>query len=230
MSSYRQRPVVRLPVLAVAFAGTLALSACTQVTLTAADPTQSSSPVAPSPSSSAAAPPSPSPTPSPTPSASSTTAALPTDCTNVVERASYTTTFRDTPLNDPGVVDAANAGPLTPMPSAVDAAPSDVVFNAVSLRCVWRDPSADITAISIEYSIVGGATAASYLGELAASGYQCTAALGGNKCQQLGVEPQYGVDVAHTVFARDGIVISVNQANFPTDNLISKLVGAVWGA
>lgn len=207
----------------------LALTACSQVSLTAIDalPTSSASPATPSTSAPRTA------SPGPSPSASSKTstapAAIPTACSKVVSPDAYATIFGGTPLNDPKVVGPSDSETLTPMPSETGAAPGDIVFNAVSLRCVWRDPAADITGISIEYSRVEGSVATAYLAELEASGYSCGDAAGGVRCQQTGIEPQYQVDVAQTVLARDGIVISVNQANFPTDNLLSQLAVAIWG-
>ena len=201
----------------------VSLSACTPVALTA---------VAPSPSASESTQPEPSPsespTPTPTPSASAVPANVPTDCRKVVDAASYDGFFQGTPLNDPGFVDPTLVGPIAPVPPPAGASAGEAVDSAVELRCIWRDPNADITGMSIEYSRVDPAIATQYVTDLAAQGYTCTDANGGRQCQLVQPNEQYPVDEANTVLARGGVVIDVQQANFPTVNLMAALAAVVW--
>ena len=205
----------------------VSLSACTPVALTAVEPSPSASEtIQPEPSPNES--PSASPTPTPSPSASVVPANVPTECTKVVDAASYDGFFQGTPLNDPGFVDPTLVGPIAPVPAPTGASAGEAVASAAELRCIWRDPNADITGMSIEYSRVDPAIATQYVADLAVQGYTCSDANGGRQCQLVQPNEQYPVDETNTVLARGGVVIDVQQANFPTVNLMAALAAVVW--
>ena len=215
------RPPLALSIIAISTAA-LSLSACASVILTGPEP-------APSASVSEPVDPTVSPSPAPSPSASVRPAVIPTDCSKVVSAASYDGFFMGTPLNDPGFADPTLVGSIAPVPPPAGATPAEAVYSAVELRCIWRDPNADITGLYIDYSRVDATVAAQHLEQLAAEGYTCTDANGGRQCQVVFPNEQYPVDEGHTVLARDGVVIDVRQANFATVNLMAALTAVVWG-
>jgi len=165
---------------------------------------------------------------SPSPSATARSVALPKDCLSVVKKTRYEPTFGDTPLNDPGVVDAADAGVVEPTPSPAGATASEVLANAVELHCVWRDPGADITYLEVSMAHVDSAVATGYLTELASKSYSCTDTLGGRSCTLVKPNEQYPVDEGYTSFLRDDVFISIAEANFPSPSLLADMVAALW--
>jgi hypothetical protein len=140
----------------------------------------------------------------------------------------YTAIFGDTPLNDPAVVGSEGAGKVEPTAAPAGATAQEVLSSATQLRCIWRDPNADITYLEATVATVDTAIAATYLDGLPAGGYTCTEANGGRQCQLIKPNEQYPVDEGHTEFVRDAVYISVNQANFPTKNLLGAIVATLW--
>jgi hypothetical protein len=168
------------------------------------------------------------PSVSPSPSPAAREIALPAECASIIEPERYSATFGDTPLNDPGVIDAADAGTVEPTPSPAGATASEVLSNAVQLHCVWRDPGADITYLELTMAHVDSAVATGYLTELSGKGYSCTDTLGGRSCGLVKPNELYPVDESYTSFLRDGVYLSIAEANFPAPNLLADLVAAVW--
>ncbi|CAN5517790.1 hypothetical protein BH10ACT4_BH10ACT4_10250 [soil metagenome] len=191
--------------------GALALGGCTGGT--------TPSPAAPSPSAAES---------SPSASATTRSIALAKDCPSIVKQERYAATFGDTPLNDPGVVDAADAGAVEPTPSPAGATASEMLANAVELHCVWRDPGADITYLEVSMAHVDPAVATGYLTELAGKGYSCTDTLGGRSCGLVKPNEQYPVDEGYTSFLRDDVFISIADANFPSPRLLADMVAILW--
>jgi len=178
-------------------------------------------------------------TTAPAPSPGPAVASIPTDCTDIVDAATYASTMGDTPLNDPDFF-TGQTGQLQPSPAPEGADPGEVVQAATQLTCGWRDPRADITGLFVDVATVDSATASSYpawLADPAAAQselrngvvYDCTDRLGGTVCQYSRVEEQYGTTSAETVLVRDDVVVSVTQSNYPTDDLLGAIVTRIWG-
>ena len=198
--------------------------------------------VAASPKTSSSPSPAASPSTGPTPSAFSTTrpASIPTDCTDLVDAATYAATMGDAPLNDPAYF-GQPMGQVTPTAPAADSDPREVVSAGDVLRCGWADVRADITGLFADVSTVDAATASSYPAWLAEKRestspfwldgvvYDCSEAYGGTMCQYATTDPMYGVDMADTVLVRDGVVVTVTQRNVPTDDLMGSIVTRLWG-
>ncbi|MBD8703025.1 hypothetical protein SOM11_01835 [Frigoribacterium sp. CFBP9039] len=229
--------------LAVATAGAALLAGCT------------SSPVDPDPSMDATTSSSPSPvatevataptatppaSPAPTDAVEPASASIPTDCTDVVDAETYAATMGDAPLNDP-VQYQGPMGQVTPTTPAADADLREKVDAAGVLRCGWRDPRADITGLRVTVSVVDAATAEAYPAWLAefrepstvfwldGVAYDCSDGYGGSFCQYTTEDEMYGVEMSDTVLVRDGVVVTVVQANVPTDDLMGSIVTRIWG-
>ena len=168
------------------------------------------------------------PAATPTPMPSENPVVLPDDCLDIVAPQVYDAIFQGTPLNDPAVVEANEVGALTPGPPDASATPDQAVEDATQLRCVWRDPAADVTFLQAEFATVQPTVAEAYLSALPGLGYTCGETLGGLRCQIVGTSPLYPVEEGTTVFVRDDVVITVEQANFPTTNLLAEIVGGIW--
>ena len=178
-------------------------------------------------------------TTAPAPSPEPAVASIPTDCTDVVDAATYAATMGETPLNDPGSF-TGQTGQLQPSPAPEGSDPGEVVRAATQLTCGWRDPRADITGLFVDVATVDSATAASYPAWLADPTaaqtelrdgvvYDCTDRLGGTVCQYTRVEEHYGTTFAETVLVRDDVVVTVRQSNFPTNDLLGAVVTRIWG-
>jgi hypothetical protein len=201
-----------------------------------AKPAPSASPTAtsaPTPSDSAKPAPAPS-APEPKPEATAAVASVPNDCKAVVPQSKYTGFFGETPLNDPGFVGEEGGeyytptGAIKPSDAPTGATAREKVESQTELRCIWRDPRADISGLSVEMASIEPAISKEYMASLASDGFKCEAVDNGQRCQETHQEAQYGVDVANTVFVRDSTVITIWQANFPTNNLLKSLTSTVW--
>ena len=185
--------------------------------------------------------PSPSTTaPAPSPEPEPAVASIPTDCTDIVDPATYTSTMGDTPLNDPAFFAEAPMGQIQPSAPPADADLGTIVDSATQLRCGWRDVRADITGLFVDVATVDSATAASYPAWLAdpavehnklddGAVFDCTDRLDGSVCQLTRVEEQYGTTFTQTVLVRDDVVVTVRQSNFPTNDLLGAIVTRIWG-
>jgi len=202
-------------VIVVSLAALFALTACATPTSSA---DLSTAPTSPSVSA----------TPTSTPTPTINTASIPTDCATLVDSATYESTFGNTPLNDPSIAEYYPLGVLEPVVSAPDASIEQVIVDGTQLRCLWRDPGADITNLQVEIGTVPPATSDEYLGTLPAAGYTCESVLEGSRCTLTGTEPQYQVEEADTVFVRDDVVIHISQDNFPTNNLLGSVASGIW--
>jgi hypothetical protein len=189
---------------------------------------------APTPSASTGAtaePPSPRPTPTVTDSPASPVA-LPTDCRDIVSAEAYDATFGSTPLNPEGFTrrDGGPFGRVTPVEPPADATPEETVTSATSLDCLWRDPNADITGITVALGEVDPEVGEAYLAALAGEGYTCVDVDEGRRCHLVRPNSEHPeADEGYTRFLRDGVVISVDQVNFSTDDLLGDIVDRVWG-
>jgi hypothetical protein len=155
-------------------------------------------------------------------------AEIPTDCTDIVSAEVYSATFADLPLNDPAAVGDLPHGAVEPVASSPGATAATVLDDSALLRCLWRDPDADVTGLLATIGTVDTAVAETRTGEMAAEGYTCEARLEGTICQRVETDPQYGVEVATTAFLRDDTWILVDQSNVPTHDLIGAIVERLW--
>ncbi|MCU1584894.1 MAG: hypothetical protein JWM49_1450 [Microbacteriaceae bacterium] len=147
-----------------------------------------------------------------------------------MSKADYGSVFGDTPLNDPAMLDGGTpSGHVTPSAPPPGASQAEVLQSATELICIWRDPAADITGLQVTVARVDPAVAKAYLAGLTAKGYTCGEAHSGLRCGLIKPNATYPVDEGYTSFLRDDIYIDVSQANFPTNDLIGKIVGTLWG-
>lgn len=171
-----------------------------------------------------------SPTAEPTEPAETETAApqvaIPTDCTQIVDAATYAATFGSTPLNPEGWVrrDGTARGSRTPSVPEAGAQPFQIADAAAELDCLWRDPGADVTGIGVILGRLDQPTAASLLQQAEAGGGTCSDAHQGRICQQTTVHEMYGTDSTVTYFVRGDLYISVSQSNYPTNDLLGSML------
>jgi len=185
----------------------------------------------PSPSeTSSATPPSATATPAPAPTETAGPVALPVYCTDIVDQATYAATFGDIPLNPVEFGGSGtSAGVVTPTTPPAGADARDVVGAANELSCLWRDPRADVSGISVAMGHLEPAAGAAALDGFASQGYTCTSVHEGRSCQLVTPDPQYPVDRAQTYWLRDDVVVTVDQTNVPTDDLIGSIATRLFG-
>ena len=159
---------------------------------------------------------------------------IPTDCASLIASTPFTSTFGSWPLNDPAVVGSPGgpyytpSGSISPTPAPSGANLRESLLSATELRCIWRDPQADITNLSVEIGEVDPALSEEYLTSLPADGFTCAADDSAQTCTKSTTDTKYGVDVGETVLVRDGVFIRVSQANISTPDLLQALVSDVW--
>ncbi|SMG36334.1 hypothetical protein [Agreia pratensis] len=175
---------------------------------------------------------SPEPTSPPTPEPAAY--AIPADCASLIASTPFTSTFGSWPLNDPAVVGSPGdqyytpSGSISPTPAPSGATLLQSMLSATELRCVWRDPQADITNMSVEIGEVDPAISAPYLQSLPADGFSCTQDGSAETCEKFTTDTKYNVEIGETVLVRDGVFIRVSQANVSTPDLMDTLVSDVW--
>jgi len=168
------------------------------------------------------------PTPEPTTTINIPAITIPADCENLVDAATYEATFGSTPLNDPSLAENYPVGNLPPATAPDGAAIDEVVEAGTQLRCVWRDPGADVTYLQVQIGSAGEGVGVEYLKKLQLDDYTCDETLGGTRCTLTGTDPQYQVEIGDTAFVRDDMVVRIDQANFPTENLLDAVVATLW--
>jgi len=159
-------------------------------------------------------------------------ASIPTDCRGLVDAATYTATFGETPLNDPLSIEPGRAGAVTPTAAPVGATYREIIDSATELRCLWRAPDAALRYLQVDVGTVPPNVGRARLDQLAADGYRCEDALDGRRCQRVSeVEGSEAstIDRAVTQFLRDDVYIQVEQLDFPTDGLLPSIVDELWG-
>lgn len=202
------------------------LSGCTGNTTPGPSPSASTSRT-PSASSSASTTPSPSTSTTPRPTSTITQVpgvdydggTVPDTCGELLTTSKWEDSFLRAPLNDPAVV-----GDPIEIPKSV--------FTPVlqpdgkRLYCVWRDPRADVTNVSIAVQVVDSSKAFSVLQGL--QGFQCEHLAEGYRCQRITTDNQYGVEMGVTYFTRGDIAIHIGQANVPTSGLLDDVMAHVF--
>ena len=204
----------------------LALTGCAATT--AADPT--ATPVTGSATDAAATTTTPSPTTATTPRPTSTidpapgvdddAGKLPDSCTGLVTAGKWDDAFASAPLNDPDVVGDPVEVPkddLTPV----------LQPDGKSLYCVWRDPRADTTFLSIRAAVVDSTTAYAHL-QSALQGYDCSLDGYGYRCQKVSQNPQYPVTDGDTYYTRGDVGIHIQQSNVTTSGLLDDVIDHVF--
>ncbi|WP_420369617.1 hypothetical protein [Curtobacterium sp. L1-20] len=155
-----------------------------------------------------------SPTPRPTPT-QNTVANIPTDCRALVPAADYDRLFGDTPVTE-----------TTPGEDAPDAG-----LGSTSISCLWRDPRADISGISIQIGTGSEADLAEAVRMFPEfdGGGRCEPRGTATFCQSRGTVEGYGVEKAYTYYVRGTTWIVIDQTNVPTENLLGSLSETIWG-
>jgi hypothetical protein len=162
--------------------------------------------------------------------AAGTPVTIPTDCTQIVDEAAYTSNFGDIPLNPVEFGYSGTAsGAKTPSDAGDGASATETIRAANELSCYWRDPRSDVSGIGVDMARLDLSITGPLLEGFAADGYDCTTTDGGRLCQLVTPDPQYPVDRTQTYFVRDDIVVTVDQTNVSTDDLIGSIVTRLWG-
>ncbi|MFJ3379786.1 hypothetical protein ACIPJ2_05220 [Curtobacterium sp. NPDC090217] len=213
--------------IAVALAATATLlSGCTGNTTPDPTPSASTTPsTTPAPSTSTTPGPSTSTTPrsnstiTPVPGVDYDGGTVPDTCDGLITTSKWKDSFLRAPLNDPAIV-----GDPVEIPKSV--------FTPVlqpdgkRLYCVWRDPRADITNVTIAVQVVDSSKAFAVLQGL--QGFQCEHLAEGYRCQRISTDNQYGVETGVTYFTRGDIAIHISQANVPTSGLLDDVMAHVF--
>ncbi|MGL3200368.1 MULTISPECIES: hypothetical protein [Curtobacterium] len=209
----------------VAILAVLTLSGCAPTT--ASDPT--TTPVAESATSaSEAVPASPSPTSTPRPTATITPVpgvdddrgTIPDSCAGLITPGRWDDAFASAPLNDPDVVG-------DPVEVPKDALTPVLQPDGKSLYCVWRDPRADTTFLSIRVAVVDSSNAYPHL-QSALAGYDCSLDGYGYRCQKVSQNSQYPVTDGDTYSTRGDVGIHIQQSNVSTSGLLDDVITHVF--
>lgn len=148
---------------------------------------------------------------------------VPANCTDLITPGKWDDAFASTPLNDPSVVGDPIAIPKSAFTPVLQA-------DGKRLYCVWREPQADITYLSIAVDVVDSATASAALQKLPDDGYDCGNEAGGYQCQKVSKNEQYPVTDGDTYFTRGDIGIHIQQSNTETSGLLDDVIGHVFTA
>ncbi|WP_152998060.1 hypothetical protein [Curtobacterium luteum] len=209
----------------VACLATLALTGCTPTT--AVDPT--ATPVAESatavPGPTAATPsgtstPRPTSTITPVPGVDDDHGTIPASCAGLITPGKWDDAFASAPLNDPSsIVDPADppTDRLTPV----------LQPDGKRLYCIWRDPQADTTFLSIRVAVVDSTKAYPHL-QSALKGYDCSLDGYGYRCQKVSQNSQYPVTDGDTYFTRGDVGIHIQQSNVQTSGLLDDVIAHVF--
>jgi hypothetical protein len=155
------------------------------------------------------------PTTRATTSAAVAVGAIPTKCKSLMSATTYKKDgFAKTPLTQP-------SAPKTQLSAAVKS-------GGASIFCLWRDPRADISGISIQVVTVDSSKALAQLKKLPAKGFTCKKASDAYTCQKIGRDSQYPVETGDTYYTRGDIGIRIQQANVPTSGLLKEVVARVF--
>lgn len=206
--------------LAALLAAGLALTGCAQAgpagpasdtATTAADPT-----TAPSPTDTTTA-----PSPTDTGAPSDETVTVPASCNDLITPGKWDKAFASAPLNDPSVVGDPIAIPKSSFTPALQG-------DGKRLYCVWREPQADISYLSIAVDAVDPTAARDALDQLSAKGYDCGDESDGYLCQKVSKNSQYPVTDGDTYFTRGDLGIHIQQSNIETTDLLDDVVANVF--
>ncbi|PZE80626.1 hypothetical protein DEI91_13885 [Curtobacterium sp. MCBD17_032] len=155
-----------------------------------------------------------SPTPTPTPTPTPAAATLPSDCTGLVPASERDRLFDGTPLQDPsGTAHLRTAAaPLT-----------------TALSCLWMDPSADVSGLSIDVGTGTAEQISAFETTLVERGHVCSDRGPARVCTQTRQAAPYPVDTTDTWYFRGTTWFEVSQTNFPTNGLLDAVEQQIWG-
>ncbi|PCN47780.1 hypothetical protein Csp2054_10435 [Curtobacterium sp. 'Ferrero'] len=145
---------------------------------------------------------------------------LPDTCTGLITAGRWDDSFAAMPLNDPTVVG-------DPVEVPKDALTPVLQPDGTSLYCVWRDPRADITFLSIRVAVVDSTKTYAHL-QSALDGYDCAHDGYGYRCQRISQDSQYPVTDGDTYSTRGDVGIHIQQANIPTSGLLDDVIAHVF--
>jgi len=169
-----------------------------------------------SPTASASTTPRPTSTVTAVPGVDDDTGHLPDSCTGLITAGRWDTAFADAPLNDPAVVG-------NPAQTPKDALTPVLQPDGKQLYCVWRDPRADTTFLSIRVAVVDSTKAYPHV-KSALSGYDCSLDGSGYRCQKISQDNQYPVTDGDTYFTRGDVGIHIQQSNVTTSGLLDDVI------
>lgn len=176
--------------------------AAVALALTACQPP---TPVEPSPSESTT--PSESATPTEEPSGPEFT--LPADCSVIASQITLNQVFSGVDEREPGDL-------VRPSPASA----------SKLLTCSWF--TGDTTGGDVIYYSAPAADSAAYLSVVEASGFTCTEALGGTRCDKTTPNSQFPVDTIENVFTRDDVWIYISMTNIDSAPLLPDIVATAW--
>ena len=207
--------------IAIALAA-LALTGCAQGS-TGADPAPTGTTSAAAPSASPTTPgstPHPTSTITPVPGVDDDAGRIPDSCEALITAGKWDSSFAGSPLNDPTVVGDPVVVPkddLTPV----------LQPDGKQLSCVWKDPRADISFLSIRVATVDSTRAYPHL-KTALDGYDCSLDGYGYRCQKITQNAEYPVTDGDTYYTRGDVGIHVQQSNTPTSGLLDDVIAHVF--
>lgn len=149
------------------------------------------------------------PTPEPEPAGPEFT--LPADCGAIASQVTLNQVFSGIEARDP-------ADLVRPAPASA----------TKLLTCSWF--SGDTTGGDIIYSSAPAADSAAYLAVVQASGFACTEAFEGTRCDKTTPNSQFPVDTVETVFTRDDVWIYISMTNVDAAPLLPDMVATAWAA
>lgn len=190
----------------------------------AAAPSASAAPRTPSPSRTpSSAPVVETPAPAPTAPSGAPAARYPTDCRALYSDADRERFFGATPLTQtPTEPDATTA----PAPAPVQYA-GDAWTASTWLECVWHDPRADVSNISITLGSASDDQIDHRQELLRAMGGTCRTEDIGEVCTHTRPADPYPVDSTETFWTQDGRWIDIIQVNMPTSGLLQATIDGV---
>ncbi|MEO8263270.1 MAG: hypothetical protein ABI566_11950 [Pseudolysinimonas sp.] len=146
--------------------------------------------------------------------------------------------------------DPEPAGPVFALPANCGAIASQITLNQVFSGIDARDPAdlvrpapasasklltcswftGDTTGGDLIYYSAPAADSAAYLDVVKASGFACTEAFEGTRCDKTTPNSQFPVDTVETVFTRDDVWIYISMTNVDAAPLLPDMVATAWAA
>jgi hypothetical protein len=169
---------------------------------------QPSTPDDDSPSSESA---SPSESATPTEEPSGPTFTAPADCASIASQITLNQVFSGVDERPPGDL-------VRPAPASA----------SKLLTCSWF--TGDTTGGDVIFYSAPAADSAAYLSVVQASGFTCSAAFEGTRCDKTTPNSQFPVDTVETTFTRDDVWIYISMTNIDAAPLLPDIVATAWAA
>lgn len=145
---------------------------------------------------------------------------IPDSCAALITAGKWDSSFAGSPLNDPTVVGDPVVVPKDDLTAVLQP-------DGKQLSCVWKDPRADISFLSIRVATVDSTKAYPHL-KTALSGYDCSLDGYGYRCQKITQNAEYPVTDGDTYYTRGDVGIHVQQSNTPTSGLLDDVIAHVF--